>query len=81
MAQYNGYASCPLVTGYSKCILAEFGYNGPMETFPVNGALERRSMFHLKKDAMPPLYWHMLLNGYWEGPDAFRKVMHLGQGA
>ena len=33
--QYNGYTSCPLVTGYGKLILAEFDYNGnPLETFP-----------------------------------------------
>lgn len=36
-ANYNGYASCPLVTSYNKCILAEFDYNlNPMETFPFN---------------------------------------------
>ena len=33
--QYDGYTSCPLVTGYNKLILAEFDYNGnPLETFP-----------------------------------------------
>lgn len=36
-AKYDGYASCPLVTGHSKCILAEFDYDlVPTETFPVN---------------------------------------------
>ena len=33
--QYDGYTSCPLVTGYGKLILAEFNFNGePLETFP-----------------------------------------------
>ncbi|KAK9717966.1 Pyridine nucleotide-disulfide oxidoreductase [Popillia japonica] len=33
---YNGYTSCPLVTGIGKCILAEFGYNFRLlETFPI----------------------------------------------
>ena len=33
--QYDGYTSCPLVTGYNKCILAEFDFNAqPLETFP-----------------------------------------------
>ena len=59
--QYEGYASCPLVTGYSKCIMAEFGYNGPLETFPLNQAKEMRLMFHMKKDLMPTLYWQLLL--------------------
>jgi sulfide:quinone oxidoreductase len=32
---YDGYASCPLVTGYGKLILAEFDYDGnPAESFP-----------------------------------------------
>ncbi|KAF2353447.1 FAD/NAD(P)-binding domain [Trinorchestia longiramus] len=78
-AVYDGYTSCPLVTGYSKCILAEFDYNGqPLETFPMNQAVERRTMFHLKKDIMPDMYWLGLLNGYWEGPGIMRTAMHLG---
>lgn len=33
--QYDGYASCPLITGYGKTILAEFDFDGkPLETFP-----------------------------------------------
>lgn len=76
---YDGYTSCPLVTGYSTCILAEFDMNGnPLETFPVNQAKERRSMFHMKKDIMPHMYWMGMLNGYWEGPKYVRKAMHLG---
>lgn len=78
-AVYDGYASCPLVTGYSKCILAEFDYNGqPMETFPIDQGKERRTMFILKKDFMPDMYWLGLLNGYWEGPGIMRSAMHLG---
>ncbi|XP_071518937.1 sulfide:quinone oxidoreductase, mitochondrial isoform X2 [Panulirus ornatus] len=76
---YDGYTSCPLVTGYSKCILAEFDMNGnPLETFPINQAKERRTMFHLKKDMMPDMYWLGMLNGYWEGPKYMRKLLHLG---
>jgi len=78
-AVYDGYTSCPLVTGYSKCILAEFNYAGePMETFPVNQAKERRSMFIMKKDFMPAVYWHGLCRGYWNGPGMMRKLMHFG---
>ena len=33
--QYDGYTSCPLVTGKGRLVLAEFDYNGnPLETFP-----------------------------------------------
>ena len=35
--QYDGYTSCPLVTSYGKCILAEFDYGAqPLETMPLN---------------------------------------------
>lgn len=75
---YDGYASCPLVTGYNKCILAEFDYNlQPLETFPFPQDKEMYSMYVLKKNFMPPLYWHLMLNGYWNGPATFRKLMHL----
>ena len=36
---YDGYTSCPLVTGTKSCILAEFDFQAPpqpLETFPVN---------------------------------------------
>lgn len=60
--QYNGYTSCPLVTSYNTVILAEFDYNlQPLETFPINQAKEMRTMYHLKADFMPQLYWHGLL--------------------
>lgn len=33
--QYDGYTSCPLITGYGKTILAEFDFDAsPLETFP-----------------------------------------------
>jgi sulfide:quinone oxidoreductase len=61
---YDGYASCPLVTGYGKVILAEFGYDGViMETFPFDQAKERYSMYALKAYGLPNLYWHGMLQG------------------
>lgn len=74
---FNGYASCPLVTGYNSCILAEFDYNlTPMETFPMSQDKEMFIMYIMKKDFMPSLYWHLMLNGYWNGPGVMRKMMH-----
>jgi len=76
---YDGYTSCPLVTGYGSCIMAEFDYdNNPLETFPIDQGVERRTMFHIKKDVMPLLYFNLMLRGLWEGPGIFRKIMHLG---
>lgn len=63
-AQYNGYTSCPLVTGYGKLILAEFDYNGePCETFSFDQSRERLSMYLLKKYVLPPMYWYGMLKG------------------
>lgn len=75
--KYNGYASCPLVTGYGKCILAEFDYDlNPLETFPISQDKEMWLMYTMKKDVMPPLYWYGMLKGLWNGPGAVRNVLH-----
>jgi sulfide:quinone oxidoreductase len=63
-ASYDGYASCPLVTGYGTVMLAEFGYDGKvMETFPFDQAQERYSMWALKAYGLPNMYWHGMLRG------------------
>jgi sulfide:quinone oxidoreductase len=63
-ARYDGYTSCPLVTGYGKLILAEFDYEGtPRETFPFDQSKERHSMYILKKHVLPKLYWHGMMRG------------------
>lgn len=61
---YNGYTSCPLVTGYGKLILAEFDYDkNPMESFPFDQGQERYSMYALKAHGLPRMYWHGMLKG------------------
>jgi sulfide:quinone oxidoreductase len=61
---YLGYTSCPLVTGYGKLVLAEFDYNNnPMETFPFDQSKERWSMYQLKKQILPRMYWGAILKG------------------
>jgi sulfide:quinone oxidoreductase len=63
-ASYDGYASCPLITGYGTCILAEFDYDGtPTETFDFDQAQERYSMYALKAYGLPKMYWHGMLRG------------------
>lgn len=63
-ASYDGYASCPLVTGYGTVMLAEFGYDGKiMESFPFDQAQERYSMWALKAYGLPSMYWHGMLRG------------------
>jgi sulfide:quinone oxidoreductase len=63
-ASYDGYSSCPLITEIGKVMLAEFGYDGKlMPTFPVDATVPRRSMWQLKKNLLPKLYWHGMLKG------------------
>lgn len=63
-ARYDGYSSCPLVTGVGSAIIAEFDYDGkPTETFPFNQAKERWSLWMVKAHLLPKLYWHGMLRG------------------
>jgi sulfide:quinone oxidoreductase len=64
-ARYDGYASCPLTTGYGKLLLAEFDYEGkPAPSFPLIDTLqERRDMWLMKKYGLPRLYWGLMLRG------------------
>ena len=64
-ARYDGYTSCPLVTGYGKLVLAEFDYDGKpgRESFPFDQSQERYSMWALKAYGLPELYWNGMLRG------------------
>lgn len=62
--EYHGYASCPLVTGYGKLVMAEFDYdNEPDPSFPFDTTQERYSMYALKAYGLPQMYWHGMLRG------------------
>ena len=78
--QYDGYTSCPLVTGKGKGLLAEFDKNGvPLETFPlIRQDKETWYWYHLKATMMPLLYWHGFIKGPWRGPGFYRKLLRLG---
>ena len=63
-AHYDGYTSCPVVTGIGKLVLAEFDYHKqPQETFPVDQSQERWSMWLLKRYLLPVMYWNGMLKG------------------
>ncbi|CEF65507.1 Pyridine nucleotide-disulphide oxidoreductase, FAD/NAD(P)-binding domain-containing protein [Strongyloides ratti] len=76
--QYTGYGSCPLLISYDKGILAEFDYNGPVETMPIDQSIPSYLNFAMKVHLMPALYWNGLVKGFWEGPCTIRKLLHLG---
>lgn len=67
-AQYSGYSSCPIVTGYGKMVLAEFKYDNVRDSDPliskfVDTTKEQWSMWMLKKYGLPYLYWNKMVKG------------------
>ena len=67
---YDGYSSCPLVTGYGKMVLAEFDYNDTFKPDPKLKQMlvfrswkERWRLWMLKKYGLPYLYWNKMMKG------------------
>ncbi len=68
--KYNGYSSCPLVTGYGKMVLAEFDYDKNFTPDPelkkmliFDSSKEHWRLWILKKYILPYLYWNKMLKG------------------
>ncbi|MCB0474160.1 MAG: NAD(P)/FAD-dependent oxidoreductase [Flavobacteriaceae bacterium] len=70
--EYNGYTSCPLVTGYGKMVLAEFDYDKnfkpdpKLKQFPLmigDSSKEHWRLWILKKYILPHLYWTKMMKG------------------
>lgn len=69
-ASYEGYSSCPLVTGYGKMVLAEFNYKNEFTPDPKMKMMlihdsyrEHWRLWILKKYILPYLYWNKMLKG------------------
>ena len=63
--RYEGYSSCPLVTGYGKMALAEFNYKNEFTPDPMlkmmlvfDSYKEHWRLWMLKKYILPSLYWN-----------------------
>ena len=66
--KYNGYSSCPIVTGYGKMLLCEFDYKNNRESDPIlskflDTTKDSWPMWILKKYGLPYLYWNHMLKG------------------
>lgn len=68
--KYNGYSSCPLVTGYGKMVLAEFDYDNNFTPDPqlkqmlvFDSYKEHWRLWMLKKYMLPYLYWNKMMKG------------------
>lgn len=63
-ANYDGYTSCPVVTGYGRVMLAEFIYGGKVTpTLPLSPFKESRFYWQVKKRFLPPFYFDYMLKG------------------
>ncbi|HNQ12969.1 MAG TPA: FAD/NAD(P)-binding oxidoreductase [Bacteroidia bacterium] len=69
-AAYNGYSSCPLVTGIGKMVLAEFNYENKFTPDPklkqmlvFDSHKEHWRLWILKKYILPYLYWNKMMKG------------------
>ncbi len=67
---YEGYSSCPLVTGYGKMVLAEFNYKNEFTPDPMlryllisNSDKEHWRLWLLKKYMLPYMYWNRMMKG------------------
>lgn len=70
---YDGYSSCPLVTGYGKMVLAEFNYKNEFTPDPMlkymlikDSYKEHWRLWLLKKYILPYLYWNKMMKGKTE---------------
>lgn len=67
---YQGYSSCPLVTGYGEMVLAEFNYKNEFTPDPklkqmliFSSQKPHWRLWLLKKYMLPYLYWNKMLKG------------------
>lgn len=69
-SSYEGYSSCPLVTGYGKMVMAEFNYKNEFTPDPMlkfmgitTSYKEHWRLWILKKYILPFLYWNQMMKG------------------
>lgn len=65
VAEYDGYASCPLTRARGRMLLAESDHTmQPHPAIPlVDTTHERTDMSYLKRYGLPFMYWNLMLKG------------------
>ncbi|MFP8890347.1 NAD(P)/FAD-dependent oxidoreductase [Natrialbaceae archaeon A-CW2] len=59
LAEYDGYAACPLLTGKGKAMVAEFDYDGP-----ISAPVESKMNWIMDVNVLPSVYWDAWMKGY-----------------
>lgn len=64
-AHYDGYGACPLTVENGKVVMAEFGYQGVLQsTFPLDPTQPRKLYWLLKSKGLPHVYFDLMLKGH-----------------
>jgi len=62
-AKFDGYTVCPLKTEYGKIMLAEFNYDGPAPSFPLDPSEPRWVWWVFDLYMLKPMYWNLMMRG------------------
>ncbi len=62
-AKFDGYTVCPLKTEYGKIMLAEFNYDGPAPSFPLDPSRPRWIWWAFDLYMLKPMYWQLMMRG------------------
>jgi len=63
-AKFDGYTVCPLKTQYGEIMLAEFNYDGPAPSFPLDPTVPRWIWWAFDLYMLKPMYWSLMLRGW-----------------
>ena len=62
-AKFDGYTVCPLKTQYGEIMLAEFNYDGPAPSFPLDPSKPRWIWWAFDLYMLKPMYWNLMMRG------------------
>ena len=62
-AKFDGYTVCPLKTQYGEIMLAEFNYDGPAPSFPLDPSKPRWIWWVFDLYMLKPMYWNLMMRG------------------
>ncbi|WP_456485436.1 NAD(P)/FAD-dependent oxidoreductase [Hydrogenimonas sp.] len=62
-AKFDGYTVCPLKTQYGEIMLAEFNYDGPAPSFPLDPSQPRWIWWVFDLYMLKPMYWNLMMRG------------------
>ena len=62
-SKFDGYTVCPLKTEYGEIIMAEFNYDGPAPSFPLDVSKPRWMWWAFDLYMLKPMYKYLMMRG------------------